>query len=335
MSTHYPRLFVVDLTTGKLAQVFEGGDTNGFMSSPTSIDVNLNFNTDVIYIGASHFSGETGQGKLYRLSPLVCTGNDCSEQDSWSYATTPDAWTFSTLFTAPQAITAPASASLDEEQNLWVFFGTGKYSGLWDRLVRHAEHCFFGIKDSCYGNTCTDEVSFNQLYDSSEVCVYRGGTVGGAATTTWNGFVYEVQEKEGWYLTFSSGGERVISKASLLGGILSFTTYQPSDDLCSTSGSGNLYTLYYQTGTAWKNPISFLSREDDYGESGTAPEEEADPDDRMGTKLPLPQGIPAPPVIHIGKTTTVLSSGSSSLIETLSVKPLSPVRSGLESWREQ
>jgi type IV pilus assembly protein PilY1 len=335
MSTQPPRLFVVDLKTGKLAQVFDGEDTNGFMSSPTSIDANLNFNTDVIYIGASHVSEETGQGKIYRLSPLVCTGNDCSEQDNWSYATTPENWTFSTLFSAPQPITAPASASLDEEQNLWVFFGTGKYYGLWDRLDRHAQHFFFGIKDPCHGNTCTDEVPFNQLYDSSPVCVHRGGTVGGAAATTWNDFVYEVKQKEGWYLTFSSEGERVISKANLLGGILSFTTYKPSDDLCSTIGSGNLYTLYYQTGTAWKSPMHFLSREEAYGDSGTAPEDETDPDDSMGTKLPLQQVIPSSPVIHIGKTITVLSSGNSSAIETLSLKPLSQVRSGMDSWREQ
>jgi type IV pilus assembly protein PilY1 len=165
--------------------------------------------------------------------------------------------------------------------------------------------------------------------------VHRGGTVGGAAATTWNDFVYEVKQKEGWYLTFSSEGERVISKANLLGGILSFTTYKPSDDLCSTIGSGNLYTLYYQTGTAWKSPMHFLSREEAYGDSGTAPEDETDPDDSMGTKLPLQQVIPSSPVIHIGKTITVLSSGNSSAIETLSLKPLSQVRSGMDSWREQ
>jgi type IV pilus assembly protein PilY1 len=333
MSTQPARLFVVDLKTGRLAQVFEGDNTNGFMSSPTSIDANLNFNSDVIYIGASHLSQETWQGKIYRLSPLVCTGNDCSEQDSWSYATTPSTWTFSTLFSAPQPITAPASASLDEEQNLWVFFGTGKYYGLYDRLDPHAEHFFFGIKDSCYGNTCTDEVPFNQLYDSSQVFVYRGGTVEGAAATSWNDFVDEVQQREGWYLTFSSGGERVLSKPNLLGGTLSFTTYQPSNDLCSTTGSGNLYTLYYQTGTAWKSPLTLLLREDAYGDSGTAPEGEPDQDDTMKTKLPLQQGMPSSPVIHIGKTITVLSSGS--MIETLSLKPPSHVRSGMESWREQ
>jgi type IV pilus assembly protein PilY1 len=263
----------------------------------------------------------------------VCTGNDCSEQDSWSYATTPATWTFSTLFSAPQPVTAPASASLDEEQNLWVFFGTGKYYGLYDRLDPHAEHFFFGIKDSCYGNTCTDEVPFNQLYDSSQVFVYRGGTVEGAAATSWNDFVDEVQQREGWYLTFSSGGERVLSKPNLLGGTLSFTTYQPSNDLCSITGSGNLYTLYYQTGTAWKSPLTLLLREDAYGDSGTAPEGEPDQDDTMKTKLPLQQGMPSSPVIHIGKTITVLSSGS--MIETLSLKPPSHVRSGMESWREQ
>jgi type IV pilus assembly protein PilY1 len=165
--------------------------------------------------------------------------------------------------------------------------------------------------------------------------VYRGGAVEGAAATTWNDFVYEVQQKEGWYLTFPSRGERAINKPNLLGGILSFTTYKPSDDLCSTTGNGNLYTLYYQTGTAWKSQMNLLSREDAYGDSGNSPSEEPDPDDTMRTKLPLQQGMPSSPVIHIGKTITVLSSGSSSMIETLCMKPVSHVRSGMESWREQ
>ncbi len=79
--------------------------------------------------------------------------------------------------------------------------------------------------------------------------------------------------------------------------------------------------------------MTLLSGKETYGDSGTAPGEEADPDDAMRTKLPLQQGMPSSPVIHRGKTIAVLSSGS--MIETLSMKPPSHVRSGMESWREQ
>ena len=44
------------LKTGELVRLFEGTDTNGFMSGSISIDYNLNYNTDVIYTGSSLFS---------------------------------------------------------------------------------------------------------------------------------------------------------------------------------------------------------------------------------------------------------------------------------------
>ena len=333
-STQPARLLVVNLKTGKLARIFEGENTNGFMSSPTSIDANLNFNTDVIYVAASHLSGEAWQGKLYRLSPLTCTGNDCSKEENLRYATNPDSWTFSALFSTPQPITAPASASLDEKGNLWVFFGTGKYCGFYDRPDRPPRHSFFGIKDPCFLNSCTDEVSLSRLYNSGGVTVYRGGRVEGASATTWSGFLHELEQQGGWYLTLAGEGERLLTKPALLGGLLSFTTYIPPGDPCSTTGSGNLYTLYYRTGTAWKG-ISLLSGENACGDGSDANGEGPDPNDPIRAKLPLKQGIPSSPLIHMGKTITVLSSGSSSTTEALYLKPVSPVKSGMESWRER
>lgn len=323
-------LLVVDLKTGELAHIFEGEEENGFMSDPISVDVNLDFSTDIIYVGESYLSKEGWQGKLYRLSTKVCMGDACEDPNNWSYATDPKKWTFSTLFNSPQPITAAPSASLDEHLNLWVYFGTGRYYSLIDRLDSASAQYFFGIKDPCYQGACREEVPFNQLYDSNKVVVHQGGEVSGAAATNWHDFVAEVQKKEGWYLTFSLGGERMLSKPSLLGGILIFTTYTPDDDMCTTSGASNLYTLYYQTGTGWKKSIRLVRRQNPYGDGeGTQSERGG-----MQIKTPLQGGLSSSPVIHIGNTVTILSSDSNSLIEAFALRPAFKVRSGMESWRE-
>ncbi len=328
-------LFVVDLKTGDLVKVFEGTEGNSFMSSPVSVDANLDFNTDVIYVGESHFSKQEWQGKMYRLSTKVCSGEACKDPDRWNYSADPDKWTFSTLFSSPQPITAASNASFDECQNLWVYFGTGRDYSISDSSDSSSAHHFFGIKDPCYQGNCTDEILFNQLYDSSEVVVYQGGEVKGAAAFNWNDFVYEVQEKEGWYLTFFSGRERMITKPALLGGILIFTTYEPDEDICSTGGINNLYTLYYQTGTAWKKSVKLLKRQGSYGDGEESKSEKSEQKDEIETKTPLQKGQQAAPFIHIGKTVTIVSSDSSSLVGTFNMKPAFKIRSGMESWREE
>ena len=334
-SSQYASLFVVDLKTGELAKVFKGEEENGFMSSPISIDLNLDFNADVIYVGESYFSKDGWQGKVYRLSTKVCVGDACEDPHRWNYTTNPKSWTFSTLFSSPQPITAAPNASLDEQKNLWVYFGTGRYYNVVDRIDSDSAQYFFGIKDPCYTGTCTEEVAFNQLYDSSSIVVYQGGEVSGAATTNWNDFVAEVQKKEGWYITFFFGRERVLTKPSLLGGILIFTTYTPDDDMCSTGGMSNLYTLYYQTGTAWKKSVELLERQNLYGNGEEAPSGEPKPKGSMKVKIPLKEGLSSSPTVHVGKTITILSSDSNSMIKAFTMKPAFKIRSGMESWREE
>jgi len=330
MSDQHASLFVVDLKTGELAQAFEGEEENGFISSPISIDANLNFNTDVIYLGESYFSEEGWQGKIYRLSTKVCVGDACEDPNRWSYNTDPRKWSFSALFSSPQPITAAPSASLDEKLNLWVYFGTGKYLSLVDRLESDSENYFFGIKDHCYQGACADEVSLRQLYNSSKIVVDQRGEVSGTAATNWNDFVGEVQKKKGWYLTFFSGKERVVTKPGLLGGILIFSTYMPDDDICSIGGKSNLYTLYYQTGTAWKKSVKLLKRQDVYGDGEESQLEKS----KMKVKTPLEKGLSSSPVIHVGNTITMFLNDSNSLIKAFNMRPAFKVSSGMESWRE-
>ena len=56
---------------------------------------------------------------------------------------------------------------------------------------------------------------------------------------------------DGWYRHLVDLRERSLGMPVLLGGLTTFTTYQPSDDLCTPEGNSFLYGVYYLTGTAW------------------------------------------------------------------------------------
>ncbi len=45
--------------------------------------------------------------------------------------------------------------------------------------------------------------------------------------------------------------ERNLGQATLLGGLVTFTTYQPFTDVCRAEGNSYLYGVYYKTGTSW------------------------------------------------------------------------------------
>ena len=47
----------------------------------------------------------------------------------------------------------------------------------------------------------------------------------------------------------------LFSSRSLLGGLLTFTTYQPFVDVCLPEGLAYLYGSYYQTGTPWRERV--------------------------------------------------------------------------------
>lgn len=330
-STQSAHLFVVNLKSGELVCMTGGESLPGFFASPVSVDTNLDFNTDVIYAGESFLAGDMWQGSMRRLSTRTCTGAACNANDPWPYSSDPAAWNTSTLCSIPQPVTAAPAVSLGGDQNVWVFFGTGRYFGLYDRAAHAAENVFLGIQDPCYRGDCTGEVSFNQLYDSSPVIVHRDGTISGTALATFNDLEHEIEGGPGWYLTLSPDGERVLSKPGLLGGVLTFTSFTPDSDPCGVQDVSTLYTLCYRTGTAWIKPL-FLPASDNPVHSGGG---QRDPKEEMKKKMALSTSTFESPAMHLGKTTTLVLPSSGTALEILPLAPPIKVKSGMESWREE
>ncbi|MGH7208891.1 MAG: hypothetical protein ACREIL_05850, partial [Nitrospiraceae bacterium] len=121
---------------------------------------------------------------------------------------------------------------------------------------------------------------------SATVCVVCTGdqvtgvtgvtTLLGSSSTTLQGMV---QSMDGWVTVLPALRERALVSPTLLGGIVFFTTFVPTDDLCAASGSGNLYALFYLTGSAYKEAVigtsaagseTIVNRSIDLGTAGMA-----------------------------------------------------------------
>ncbi|MFC1827943.1 hypothetical protein ACFLZQ_08485, partial [Thermodesulfobacteriota bacterium] len=91
---------------------------------------------------------------------------------------------------------------------------------------------------------------------------------------------------DGWSRDMLHYKERNLGQATLLGGLISYSSYIPDTNICNQEGSGYLYGHYYQSGTAWY--------EDVFGRSPiiNAP---IDPGIYMG------KGLSTTPNIHVGE----------------------------------
>ena len=60
---------------------------------------------------------------------------------------------------------------------------------------------------------------------------------------------------DGWKKDFTQYRERNLGQATLLGGLVTFTSYVPYESICEIDGFSYVYGLYYKTGTAWYMPV--------------------------------------------------------------------------------
>ena len=144
---------------------------------------------------------------------------------------------------------------------------------------------------------------------------------------------------DGWYKDFSLPRERNLGQATLLGGLLTFTTYQPYDDVCMSEGLGFLYGVDYLTGTASDKAV--FTGGGGYGNSATGLIE-----GKVADKMNLGRGLVLSPSLHIGsqegpdgethKVTTAIIQTSTGNIVKIKQEPGSegaPENSRI-SWRD-
>ncbi|MDH5525313.1 MAG: hypothetical protein OEY01_15160 [Desulfobulbaceae bacterium] len=130
--------------------------------------------------------------------------------------------------------------------------------------------------------------------------------------------------KDGWVRDFPYSRERNLGQATLLGGLVTFTTYQPFSDPCQQEGLAYLYGLYYQTGTAWHTSI--------FGDYGV------DANGNVQAGIALGRGLATTPNLHIGSgegATAFVQTSTGEIREIDQTEmPISNFKSGKFGWRE-
>ena len=199
------------------------------------------------------------------------------------------------------------------------------------------QQSFYGIKeDRTYDSTAGTytwnwtTVNAGDLLDVSGVGVIKGGasvfdtkSTPTVAVSGFDGLVTAVEGKDGWRLDFLENTERNLGQAALLGGLLSFTTYDPSDDACTIEGFSSLYALFYKTGTAYKESVM--------GTTNTTNGEE------VNKVVSLGLGLTITPNIHSGKgdgTKAFIQTSTGAIIGIKQINPL-PSKSGGVYWMER
>lgn len=278
------KLYAIDLKAGPgtnnaLVSSMPVGSLTAFMAEAVALDRDLDFRTDMVYVGRALKTGTTTwNGKMYRLRIGDCTGT-CSPSN-WGVSQGGGRVPAEMLYSFRDAggvtrvagpITTAPALSIDDAAKVWVFFGTGRYLNEADKVSTSAQY-FFGIKDSvfespypsgCDPSTMTQTSCFDDdLVDTTNavLCtVCASGTsnqvTGVAGATDFQSMIGLVQSKRGWFTKLTTVGERVIVNPTVFGGAIFFPTFTPTNDICAATGSSNLYGLYYRTGTASKDPI--------------------------------------------------------------------------------
>ncbi|MBI5640675.1 MAG: pilus assembly protein PilY [Nitrospirae bacterium] len=265
------KLFVLDLKTGTLVRTIDTGLDYAYGGSlnNVNVDLDMDYQDDVMYMG--YTQAETipptaatkwTNGGVLRL----ITREDLDSSSLSSTALNPDNWQLSTVIENIGAVTSavshlvfyPTNSTRPEKE--WLYFGTGRYYFKGDdgssqrRLFGVKEPCMLKIADiSTAGDpVCTaalDKISFGAIQDTT---TYVEGTKGEPAV----GWYIDLESPSNVKLSgageinIKSTAERVITDPlAIESGIVFFTTFLPSPDVCEYGGKTYLWILTYNRGS--------------------------------------------------------------------------------------
>jgi type IV pilus assembly protein PilY1 len=252
------------------------GSWSAFMADPITLDKDLDFRSDAIYVGRTIDPTASGigywTGKMYRLTMGQCTAAPCSTS-TWGIASGAnrvptemlDTFNLNIGWDYLGPVTSSPTVTLDDAGEVWVFFGTGRFLSTTDKADTSTQY-LLGLKDSVLraggcAQTSTTSCWDDNLLDVSNVqicvtCAAGSNQVNGiSGTTTYPALISLVKSMDGWVTTMSTAGERSIVPPTIIAGAVLFPTFIPTSDICVASGSSNLYALFYKTGGAYSEPI--------------------------------------------------------------------------------
>ena len=243
--------------------------------------------------------------------PMDCDENFLFKTDS----VVSDEWVKSKIANVPNLNNYPADATLPGNRHLLRVDNINVLPGETANVAKLTSSATLpNLPDFCFAPNSTGQPIeyFSQLKDYivGGCCKDASGTVSYEGT-------------DGWYRKLPLG-ERNLGQATVFGGLLTFTGYNPS---ACDSGESFLYSLYYQTGTSWYQDV--------YGDGdGTSTEP-------IVYKKTLGIGLAITPNLHVG-TGDGASPGAKVFVQTSTgeiVEILQPnlseesLKTGRSSWK--
>ena len=132
-----------------------------------------------------------------------------------------------------------------------------------------------------------------------------------------------------------AASERNLNRPAVFGGLTYYTTYSPTGDACSYGGTSSLWTLYYETGTAYKSATFTGDNDVMVITDGTGRKQNVD-------KISLGSGAASAIGFHMGANVDgkpvvkpFIQMGSGAIVEPEESDPPTSVGSGLRSWKER
>ncbi|MHB1698385.1 MAG: pilus assembly protein [bacterium] len=214
------------------------------------------------------YVGDIG-GEMYAFSmPSIASGK----------VTSSSKWAACPIFTQPGAnpllnIFYPPAVSYDSSGNLWVYFGTGNRANLngpsnsrpneflaANMGTAPAGTCATNSPQSAAPYTIATGSSTTGLENVTGAYIAASSSTGSPSSISYsytlNGgnpvslsAANAAINPDGWYITLSNPGERIVSSPVVYNGIIYFTTYTPNQTANSCSvGYAQLYALNYTNG---------------------------------------------------------------------------------------
>jgi type IV pilus assembly protein PilY1 len=162
-------VYIVEMETGKVEKNYIVGEydfndfNDSYFASPVAVDKAQNYNVDSIYMGLTYGADtvkEPREGAIFKIT--VPQKGDTFE-DNYDgltqekiddlYKSNASLWTdnFKLFALAPEPITTSFNMSVDGDQNVWIYGGTGRFMDLSDKADEEQNY-LFGIKDPFFNN---------------------------------------------------------------------------------------------------------------------------------------------------------------------------------------
>ena len=255
-TVHQPLyLYILDLKTGILKRKIQLsgssctlsgnncqnnliGDYNAFAGRmfDSSVDLGANYSDDGFYFGYTYNSGGVWKGGVVRVNTL----DDSNVND----------WQTSLLIKDIGPVTA-AVRSLEDisDHKLWLYFGGGRYFTREDDPS--AQRRIYGVEDPCYSDSkltdgCSTTLTLNELDNVTKNISDN--------STTLKGWYIDLTPYKTVIDNVTYNSERLIADPIVFdNGWVFYTTFMPTNDICSYGGGTYIWAVNYNNGGAINN----------------------------------------------------------------------------------